>query len=75
MTYYHHQHTGQILDDEDGQIIATMSESATPQQAELLAAAPKMLAALIDAVDALKIHCPESWVLIQAQAAIKEVSP
>lgn len=44
MTYYHHQQTGQILDEEDGQIIANMSESATPQQAELLAAAPALLA-------------------------------
>lgn len=38
MTYYHHQQTGQIVNEQDGQIIATASESATPQQAELLAA-------------------------------------
>ena len=43
MTYYHHQQTGQIIDEQDGQIIATTSDSATPQQAELLAAAPALL--------------------------------
>ncbi len=43
MTYYNHQQTGQIIDEQDGQIIATISESATPQQAELLAAAPDLL--------------------------------
>lgn len=37
---------GMIYDPEDGQTIATMSESATPEQAELLAAAPEMFAAL-----------------------------
>lgn len=38
--------------------------------ADLIAAAPELLAALIDAADALAIHAPDSWVLIQARAAI-----
>lgn len=44
MNYTHKN--GMIYDPEDGQTIATMSESATPEQAELLAAAPGMFAAL-----------------------------
>lgn len=43
MSYYHHQQTGQIIDDEDGQLIATMSDTATPEQAELIAMAPILL--------------------------------
>jgi len=35
-----------IYDPEDGQTVATMSESATPEQAALLAAAPGLLEAL-----------------------------
>ena len=38
--------------------------------AALIAAAPDLLAALIDAADALAIHAPDSWVLIQARAFI-----
>lgn len=41
MTYHHKD--GMIYDTEDGQTIATMSESATPEQACILAAAPALL--------------------------------
>lgn len=41
MTYHHKD--GMIYDPEDGQTIATMSESATPEQASILAAAPGLL--------------------------------
>jgi hypothetical protein len=41
MTYHHKN--GMIYDSEDGQTIATMSESATPEQAALLAAADSLL--------------------------------
>lgn len=41
MTYHHKD--GMIYDTEDGQTIATMSESATPEQASILAAAPALL--------------------------------
>lgn len=44
MTY--HYKDGMIYDPEDGQTLATMSESATPEQACILAAAPGLLAAL-----------------------------
>ena len=44
MTYEHKN--GMIYDPEDGQTIATMSDSATPEQAALLTAAPEMFAAL-----------------------------
>jgi hypothetical protein len=49
MTYHHKN--GMIYDTDDGQTIATMSGSATPEQACILAAAPALLAAL----DALHI--------------------
>jgi hypothetical protein len=81
MTYYHHQQTGQILDEEDGQIIATMSESATPEQAELLAAAPGMFAALqwfdeqMRDDSALDMGKLINEMEQRTRAAIKEVSP
>ena len=46
MSYEHHQQTGTIVDAEDDQVVATMSDSATPEQANLLAAAPDLLEAL-----------------------------
>ncbi len=49
MTYRHKD--GMIYDPEDGQTVATMSESATPEQAALLAAAPGLLEALKRIVD------------------------
>lgn len=41
MTYEHKN--GMIYDPEDGQTIATMSTSATPEQAAILAVAPALL--------------------------------
>ena len=46
---YHHKN-GMIYDSEDGQTIATISESATPEQAALLAAADSLLDALYTAL-------------------------
>ena len=37
--------------------------------------APELLPELIDAADALKIHCPESWVYVQTLAAIEKATP
>ena len=42
------QKEGMIYDPEDGQTIATMSESATPEQAALLAAAPQQAARIAE---------------------------
>jgi hypothetical protein len=42
------QKDGMIYDPEDGQTIATMSESATPEQAALLAAAPQQAACIAE---------------------------
>jgi hypothetical protein len=74
MTYYHHTQTGQIIDEQDGQIIATTSDSATPQQAELLAAAPVLLALCERAFRAL------SWddfpqLKDELKSAIERVTP
>jgi hypothetical protein len=46
MTYA--QKDGMIYDPEDGQTIATMSESATAEQAALLAAAPELAARVLE---------------------------
>jgi hypothetical protein len=45
-----------IYDSEDGQTIATMSESATPEQAALLAAADSLLDALYTALPFVEDH-------------------
>jgi len=42
--------------------------------AALVAAAPDLLAALVDAADALLIHCPDAWALPQARAAIAKAT-
>jgi hypothetical protein len=42
--------------------------------ARLMAAAPDLLTALIDAADALLIHCPDAWALVQAQKAIAKAT-
>jgi len=52
---YHHK-DGMIYDSEDGQTIATMSESATPEQAALLAAADSLLDALYTALPFVEDH-------------------
>ena len=54
MTYKHKD--GMIYDSEDGQTIATMSESATPEQAALLAAADSLLDALYTALPFVEDH-------------------
>lgn len=41
---------GMIYDPEDGQTVAIMSDNATPEQGELLAAAPEMLEALRECI-------------------------
>ena len=46
MSYQYHEALGEIIDAEDGQLIATTSVSCTPEQGNLLAAAPDLLAAL-----------------------------
>jgi hypothetical protein len=51
---------GQIYDPEDGQIIATISESATPEQAKLLAAAPALFRALDLLIGAAEQHSMSS---------------
>ena len=40
----------------------------------LIAAAPDLLTALQDAADAVHIHAPDSWVLVQARAAIAKAT-
>jgi hypothetical protein len=52
---YHHK-DGMIYDSEDGQTIATMSESATPEQAALLTAADSLLDALYTALPFVEDH-------------------
>jgi hypothetical protein len=52
---YHHK-DGMIYDSEDGQTIATMNESATPEQAALLAAADSLLDALYTALPFVEDH-------------------
>jgi hypothetical protein len=52
---YHHKN-GMIYDSEDGQTIATISESATPEQAALLAAADSLLDALYTALPFVEDH-------------------
>jgi len=42
--------------------------------ARLIAAAPCLLEALRDAMDALVIHAPDSWVLTQARDAIAKAT-
>jgi hypothetical protein len=54
MSYNHKD--GMIYDSEDGQTIATMSESATPEQAALLAAADSLLDALYTALPFVEDH-------------------
>ena len=54
MTY--NQKDGMIYDSEDGQTLATMSESATPEQAALLAAADSLLVALYTALPFVEDH-------------------
>jgi len=48
------QKDGMVYDPEDGQTIATMSESATPEQAALLAAAPQQAARIRELKDELE---------------------
>lgn len=79
MTYYHHQQTGQIIDEEDGQIIATMTYSATPEQAELLAAAPALFRALDLLIGAAEQHSMSNdpdikKELTEARAAIDQAT-
>jgi hypothetical protein len=69
MSYEHHQQTGTIVDAEDDQVVATMSDSATPDQANLLAAALDLLEALEDAVSTQPADSPIKWVL-RARTAI-----
>lgn len=52
---YRHK-DGMIYDVEDEQTIATMSESATPEQGALLAAAPELLDALVGMIEAATHH-------------------
>lgn len=54
MSYHYNPKTGQIIDGEDGQVIATMSESATPEQAKILAASSVLLAVLVDVKNRLE---------------------
>jgi len=42
--------------------------------ARLIAAAPELLTALVDAADALLIHCPDAWALVQARKAIAQAT-
>ena len=66
MKYAHKD--GMIYDPEDGQTIAAMSESATPEQAKLLAAAPDLLAegqTLIERLKEMAIH-PSHYAGLQA---------
>jgi hypothetical protein len=45
---------------------------ANGADARLMAAAPDLLTALIDAADVLLIHCPDAWALVQARKAIAQ---
>jgi len=51
-----------------------MSPDEVAANAALVAAAPDLLAALVDAADALLIHCPDAWALLQARAAIAQAT-
>jgi hypothetical protein len=70
---------GQIYDPEDGQTIATMSESATPEQAKLLAAAPALFRALDLLIGAAEQHSMSNdpdikKELTEARAAIDQAT-
>lgn len=66
---------GQIYDPEDGQTIATMSESATPEQAKLLTAARAMLAALQQLIEAATHHQADAPAALKAaRAAIAQAT-
>ena len=63
---------GQIYDPEDGQTIATISESATPEQAKLLAAAPALFNALQQLTEAATHHQADAPAALEtARAAMK----
>jgi hypothetical protein len=68
MNYAHKN--GMIYDPEDGQTIATMSDSATPEQAALLAAAPDLLQVLQDVLTIFAEEHPSSQCFDRARAAI-----
>ena len=42
--------------------------------ARLISSAPELLEALRDAIDALNIHAPDSWVLIQARNTLAKAT-
>lgn len=72
---YQHK-DGMIYDPEDGQTIATMHCSATPEQAALLAAAPEMLNALDGMVEAATHGCVDIGRLLHnAREAINSARP
>lgn len=62
MAYKYNEKTGNIIDSEDGQIIASMSESATPEQAKSLVSAYNAMSNL--SMDHLSkvIGCAESHI-------------
>jgi hypothetical protein len=51
-----------------GQVHLKWDWETVQANARLIAAAPDMLVALRDCIDALEIHAPDSWVLTQARA-------
>lgn len=76
MSWIHDRNTGEIIDAEDGQLIATTSGSATNEQANLLAAAPDLLKCLCEMLGAAEIDCMDDksnvWrsLMLNAQAAV-----
>ena len=58
----------QVLMYTDGETGSLRSTAGA--DARLIAAAPDLLAALIDAADAMAIHCPDAWALVQAREII-----
>lgn len=79
---YEHKN-GRIYNPETGQTIAAMNRSATPEQSALLAAAPKLLAALESLHLAVTMRpmgqgglsMTERMALDKARAALKEATP
>lgn len=76
MNWTHNRSTGEIIDAEDGQLIATTSASATEEQANMLAAAPALLKCLCEMLGAAEVDALDDksnvWrsLMLNAQTAI-----
>lgn len=68
--YQYQPATGNIVDEDDGQIVATTSDNATPEQGILLAASGDLL----EAVKQLLANGIDAWTSQVAQNAIEKAT-